>query len=268
MKKLLGLLAVLTVTVFMATSVFAANISITKAAYASFGEVAMAFDVTLYEWVANKDFTTYEGEGENAIAFDTSGVTLGNTTAQWAGGTVFAKIHSNLTSQPSGTTVYMYTKNTANTDGYAANAGKKDGDNTFYRGLVKKGNTTTYQDGDLAPLFVKCKKISDANESYKAALPTDFSGEQPFAGSRILVDFSDTGFSSLGDNARVIGVSGVNGGLWVGYGVPNDAPANTDPYNWYAGNEDVIMFFGANFDHVTGGAEYGTNTIKFVQTIE
>lgn len=262
MKKVFSFLTVLAL-VCMASSVWAASqpISIVKSAFASFSAVDMVFDVTLYEWQSGKDYTTYTGTGADSIAFDTSGVTLANPTAQWAGGTVFAKVHSNLTSQQNGTTVYMYTKNTTNTDGYAANAGRKDGDNTFYSGLVKKGNTSTYQDGDLAPLFVKCKKISDANESYKSALPANFSAEKQFDGSRILVDYSDSNFEDLQDFARVIGKSGSNGGIWVGYG--ND-PAT----DWYAGNEDVIIFFGATFDHVTGGSEYGTNTIKFVQTIE
>ena len=267
MKKVFSFLAVLALVVTVSSSVFAASqpISIMKSAYASFAAVDMSFDVTLYKWVKDKDFTTYTGDGEDAIAFDTSGVTLANTSAQWAGGTVFAKISSNLTSQQPGTTVYMYTKNTANTDGYAANAGRTEGSKTLYSGLVKKGNTSTYQPGDLAPLFVKCKKISDANESYKSALPADFSAEEPYTGSRILADYSDTGFSDLADLARVIGKSGSNGGIWVGYGSdPQTAPAT----DWYAGNEDAIIFFGANFDHVTGGSEYGTNTIKFVQTIE
>ena len=262
MKRILGLLTVLTATVFMATSAFA-DINIVKSAFASFSEVAMVFDVTLYEWQTGKDYSTYTGTGAESIAFDVSGVTLGNTSAQWAGGTVFAKVHSNLTSQQAGTTVYMFTKNTTATGDYKANAGRTSGSDTFYSGLVKKGNTTTYQPGDLAPLFVKCKKVTDANESYKSALPTDFSGEEPFNGSRILADYSDSNFSTLADNARVIGKSGSNGGIWVGYGESYGVTSD-----WYAGNEDVIIFFGANFDHVTGGSEYGTTTINFVQSIE
>lgn len=264
MKKFFSLLAVLTVTMFMAGSAFA-DINIVKSAFASFSEVAMVFDVTLYEWQTGKDYSTYTGTGADSIAFDVSGVTLGNTSAQWAGGTVFAKVHSNLTSQQAGTTVYMFTKNTTATGDYKANAGRTSGEDTFYSGLVRKGNTTTYQDGDFAPLFVKCKKVSDANASYKSALPADFSAEEPFNGSRILVDYSDSNFSTLADLSRVIGKSGVNGGIWVGYGSdPSTAPAT----DWYAGNEDVIIFFGANFDHVTSGSEYGTTTINFVQTIE
>lgn len=264
MKKILGLLAVLTVTVFMATSAFA-DINIVKSAFASFNEVAMVFSVDLYEWESGKDFSTYTGTGEDSIAFDVSGITLGNTTPQWAGGTVFAKVHSNLTAQQSGTTVYMFTKNTTATGDYKANAGRTSGSDTLYSGLVKKGNTTTYQPGDLAPLFVKCKKVSDANASYKSALPADFSAEDPYNGSRILADYSDSTFATLQDLARVIGISGPNGGIWVGYGSdPSTAPAT----NWYAGNEDAIIFFGANFDHVTGGSEYGTTTINFVQSVE
>ena len=264
MKKVFSLLAVLALVVTMSSSVFA-DISIVKSAFASFSEVAMVFDVTLYEWEANKDYTTYTGDGADSVSFDLSGITLGNTTAQWASGDVFAKIHTNLAIQPAGTTVYMYTKNTTDGD-YKANAGRTSGDDTLYSGLVKKGNTTTYQDGDLAPLFIKCKKVTDANESYKAAKPADFSAEEPYNGSRILADFSDSTFSTLPDNARVIGISGIDGGVWVGFGVPQGETG--DAYNWYAGSEDVIMFFGANFDHVISGSEYGTTTIKFVQTIE
>jgi hypothetical protein len=263
MKKFFSLLAVLSLVTMASSSLFA-DINIVKSAFASFDEVAMVFDVHLYEWVPDKDFTTYTGDGLDAVAFDVSGVTPGNESAQWASGDVFAKIHSNLSSQQSGT-VYMYTKNTTAGD-YQAKAGRTSGEDTLYSGLVRKGNSSTYQAGDFAPLFVKCKKISDANESYKTTKPADFSAEEPFNGSRILVDYSDSTFSTLPDNARVIGMSGVNGGIWVGYGVPSGQTG--DPYNWYAGSEDVIMFFGANFDHVMSGSEYGTTTIKFVQTIE
>lgn len=265
MKKFFSFLTVLTVTVFMATTAFA-DINIVKSAYASFPEVTMEFDVTLYTWESGKDFTTYTGEGAESIAFDISGITLGSDTPQWASGNVFAKIHSNLSVQQAGTTVYMYTKNTTDGD-YKANAGRVEDWGgtivTLYNGLVRKGNTTTYQPGDLAPLYVKCKRISDANNDYKSVKPTDFSAEEPFNGSRLLVDYSDSPFSTLTDNARVIGTSGINGGIWVGYG-----DSGFGPMNWYAGSEDVIMFFGAKFDHVTGGSEYGTTTIKFVQSIE
>ena len=264
MKKVFSSLAVLALLVTAGSSAFA-DVNIVKSAFASFAEVAMVFDVTLYEWQSGKDFTTYTGTGADSVSFDTSGVTLGNTSAQWASGDVFAKISSNLSSQQAGTTVYMYTKNTTDGD-YKAKAGRTDGSKTLYSGLVRKEATTTYQPGDYAPLFVKCKKISDANESYKSAKPADFSAEEPYNGSRILADYSDTGFGDLPESARVIGTSGANGGVWVGYGVPSGQ--TVDPYNWYAGSEDVIMFFGANFDHVTGGSHYGTETIKFVQSIE
>ncbi len=264
MKKLFSLLTVLTITVFMAGTAFA-DVNIVKSAFASFSEVAVVFDVDLYEWVSGKDFTTYTGEGAESISFDLSGVTLGNTTPQWASGNVFAKVHTNLAIQQPGTTVYMYTKNTGEGE-YQAKSGRPSDEDTLYSGLVKKGNTTTYQEGDFAPLFVKCKKISDANTSYKSAKPADFSAEEPFNGSRILVDQGDTTFAGLPDNARVIGKSGIDGGVWVGFGVPQGQTGAA--YNWYAGNEDVIIFFGANFDHVVSGSEYGTTTISLVQTIE
>ena len=263
MKKFFSLLAVLTITVFMATSAFA-DINIVKSAFASFAAVPLTFDVNLYTWQSGKDFIDGYTTPVESIAFDVSGVTLGSATPQWAGGTVFAKIHSNLAIQQAGTTVYMFTKNTTATGDFKANAGRTDGDNTLYSGLVRKGNTATYQQGDLAPLFVKCKKVSDANASYKTALPANFSAEELYDGSRILVDYSDSNFATLQDFMRVIGTSGINGGLWVGYGSdPSTAPAT----NWFV-NEDVIVFFGALFDHVTAGSEYGTTTINFVQSVE
>ena len=263
MKKIFGLLTVLTATVFMATSVFA-DVNIVKSAFASFAAVPLTFDVNLYTWESGKDFIDGYTTSVESIAFDVSGVTLGSATPQWAGGTVFAKISSNLSIQQSGTTVYMFTKNTTATSDYKANAGRVDGDNTLYSGLVRKGNTSTYQAGDLAPLFVKCKKVSDANASYKTTLPANFSAEELYDGSRVLVDYSDSNFATLQDFMRVIGTSGINGGLWVGYGSdPSTAPAT----NWFV-NEDVIVFFGALFDHVASGDEYGTTTINFVQTIE
>lgn len=263
MKKFLGLLTVLTATFFMATSAFA-DVNIVKSAFASFAAVPLTFDVNLYTWESGKDFIDGYTTTVESIAFDVSGVTLGNDTPQWAGGTVFAKISSNLSIQQSGTTVYMFTKNTTATSDYKANAGRTDGDKTLYGGLVRKGNTTTYRDGDLAPLFVKCKKVSDANASYKSALPTNFSAEELYDGSRIVADYSDSNFATLQDFMRVVGTSGINGGLWVGYGSdPSTAPAT----NWFV-NEDVIMFFGATFDHVTAGSEYGTTTINFVQSVE
>ena len=259
MKKFFSLLTVLTITVFMATTSFA-EVNIVKSAFASFAEVPLTFDVNLYTWESGKDFIDGYTTTVESIAFDTSGVTLGSDTPQWAGGTVFAKISSNLTSQQAGTNIYVYTKNATATGDYKANAGRIVENNTLYNGLVKKGNTTTYQQGDLAPLFVKCKKVSDANTNYKTALPANFSSEELYDGSKILVDYSDSNFGTLIDALKVIGTTGTNGGIWVGFGDPG--------INWYAGNEDVIMFFGALFDHVTGGSEYGTTTINFVQTIE
>lgn len=259
MKKFFSLLTVLTLTVFMAGSAFA-EVNIVKSAFATFAEVALVFDVNLYEWVQNKDYTTYTGTGAESIAFDTSGITLGSDTPQWAGGTVFAKISSNLTTQQAGTNIYVYTKNTTATGDYKANAGRFVDDMTLYNGLVRKGNTTTYQPGDLAPLFIKCKRVSDANTNYKSALPANFSAEELYDGSKILVDYSDSNFGTLIDALKVIGTTGTNGGIWIGFGDIG--------INWYAGSEDVIMFFGALFDHVTGGSEYGTTTINFVQSIE
>ena len=256
MKKFFSLLAVLALVSMVSSSVFAAAFS-TKHAYVTFSSEALSFDVKIYDFVADKAWAAYSGAEASAISFDTTGITLGSATPFNAMGQTIAIVSSNLTAQQAGTTVYMYTRNSVDTGNYKANAPRIDGSDSLYSGLVRKGNTSTYQVGDFAPIKIKCQKSSEAST---AALPADFWSAEMYDGVRMLADKNDSTFATAGDNAKAIGKSGATGGIWVGYG--ND-PAT----NWYV-NEKVIIFFEAQFTNVMGGSEYGTETITFNQAVE
>lgn len=262
MKKVFSLLAVLALVAMTSSSVWAAT-SATKRAFASFDSVTLSIEVNLYDWVKDKEFAEYDSPKSGDIEFDVSGITPGTAESEWANATTFAKVSANLTALPANTELFLYTDNQNNSGDYqakAATGGK-------YSGLIKAGNTATYQPGDHAPIRLAFAKMSDvaegkAHHDYVSTLPNfatgGISGDARFytTGFRNLNDRSDSGFSTLAYQERILGVSGVNGGLWVG---ANEA--QTEQY--YAGEEDVLIFFGAAFDHVTGGSSYGTETIIF-----
>lgn len=263
MKKFFSLLAVLAL-VCMAGTAFAAT-SATKKAYANFDAVTLSVDVTLYEWTKDKEWADYTPKASGDIDFDISGITPGQAAAKYANATTFAKVSANLTAMPGGTEIYMYTKNASDSYSGDYKALAKDGDGK-YGGLIRKGATSTYSPGDHATMRVAFSKISDFEEGgnhhdYVSALP-DFatggiSGDNRFytTGFRDLNDKDDTGFASLPTQEKILGTSGVGGGLWVGM---------SEQYvQWYSGEEDVLVFFGAKFDHVVGGSQYGTETITF-----
>jgi hypothetical protein len=262
MKKFFSLLAVLALVVMASSSVFADAFA-TKHAYVTFSSEALTFDVKIYDFVADKAWDAYTGTEATSIAFNTTGITLGSATPFNAMGQTIAIVSSNLTAQQAGTTVYMYTRNNSDTGQYKANAARTDNwdgtDVTLFNGLARKGNTTTYQVGDLAPIKIKCQKSSEAST---AALPADFWAAGSSDGVRMLLDKNDSIFASYPDNAKVIGKSGATGGIWVGYGTNQYGTSD-----WYA-NEKVIIFFEAQFTNVMGGSEYGTETITFNQAVE
>lgn len=258
MKKFFSLLAVLALVSMVSNSVFAAAFS-TKKAYVTFASEALSFDVKIYDFVANQAWDAYSGTEATSISFDTTGITLGSATPFNAMGQTIAIVSSNLTAQQAGTTVYMYTRNFVDTGNYKANAPRIDGTDSLYSGLVRKGNTSTYQLGDYAPLKIKCQKSSEAST---AALPADFWDAEMFNGVRMLADKNDSTFATAAEQTKSIGRSGATGGIWVGYGEDHGVTSN-----WYA-NEKVIIFFEAQFTNVMGGSEYGTETITFNQAVE
>lgn len=263
MKKVFILLTVLTAIVFVVGNAFAVDPISTKAAKATFGAATVTINVDLYDFVANRDWDAYSTTVDE-ISFTTSTITLGNTTPQWAVGKTFAKLSGNLMAQPNTTKIYMYTRNKTAGTYQAITPRVNTGNVNAYNGLVRKGHTAALLPGDYAAIKMICKKKSEA---VKTAYPTDFT--KAFGdGMRYLLDKDDSNFNSLiaNNDCHVViarGGNGTTGGFWVGC---NDGG---DWTNWWSGKadgsgtEDLIIFFGAQFDHVTGGSEYGTTTITF-----
>ncbi len=264
MKKVFILLTLLTIFVFVGGNAFAVDPISTKTAKVNFGAApAVTINVDLYDFVANKDWDTYSTTVDE-ISFTTTTVTLGNVTPQWAVGKTFAKLSGNLMAQPDTTKIYMYTRNKTAGTYQAITPRNNDGVNV-YNGLVRKGHTATLKNGDYAGLKIICKRKSEASN---ATYPTDFTASFG-SGMRYVLDKDDANFNTLKANNDCYSViaKGGNGyglfGFWIGC---NDSPG-ADWANWWtgtnSGTDDIIMFFAAQFDHVTGGSEYGTTTITF-----
>ncbi|MBR3654977.1 MAG: hypothetical protein IKN62_06070 [Elusimicrobia bacterium] len=266
MKKFFNLVVVLAL-VCMAGTAFAANQ--VKTAEVTFAAAELSFSVSLYDWTgAGKDLSTYTAKtGENAdkIIFDISNIQPGKDEAQWANATTFAKVTSNLTSLQGGTSIYLFTNNTA-AGTYKANAANEGS----YAGLIRAGNTSTYQKGDHALIRAVFVSKTDSETStkpaygYRTTLP-DFStggisGDNRFysTGFRDLKDKldSDFGAENINRENKILGISGAAGGLWVGMSDDNQYT------QWYV-NDDIFIFFGAEFKNVMGGSSYGTTTITF-----
>ena len=261
MKKVFSLLAVLAVTVLMASRVWAALPTAQKA-YANFGAEELSVNLELYTWQPNKHYTFGTGgdytETTDKILFTLKDVNIGSADVSYSSGTVFARISSNLKKQRPNTTIYMYTKSTftATAGDYEAKNPREEEGNTLYSGLVRTTNSTAYLDGDYAPIEMTFKKISDesiADGSYISTMSDK--GDQ--YGEKYLVDHADSNF---GDGAyAIIGISGSNGGIWTGTG-EGEAQHYTD--------EDVIVFFGAKFNNVFAGDVFGNDSINIVTSAE
>lgn len=273
MKKVFSFLAVLALVVMSSSAVWAVTPFAQKTAKVTFGSApALAFDVKIYNFDSTKTtWDQYTTEADD-IGFDTSDFTFGSSTPQLKNGTTFAKISSNLSAQSAGTTVYMYTRNKVVSGDYKANAfrSEKWGSTnvTLYNGLVRKGNTAAYTTGDLAPIKIKCAEKPatppTANPTIVWAQSEGDTGAD--SGVRLLLDMDDSIYSTYGPEAKVIGISGSNGGVWVGYGVPSEQSG--DPYNWYAKDKDVLVYFYTQFTNVAGGDEYGNAAITFSTVTE
>lgn len=257
MKKVFSLLAVLALVSMVSSSVFAAAFA-TKAARVTFTAAAIQFDVALYRWGGSGSYETGQATATQ-INFEPGDVTLGSEADSPSISKDYALITSNLNQQPANTHVYVYTDNVNNsTDFKALSPSSAD---TQYNGLVRKGNTITFVDGDYAPIITKCVTVSSANANYNTTNgPRDavFNNTQQWQGDRWLEDKSTTGFDP---QKNVIGKGGVGGGIYVG------AEESTYATNWYS-TEKVVMFFKAVFHKVNGGDEYGTDTITFNQVVE
>ncbi len=266
MKKFFSLLAVLTFVTMASSSVWAATTIVgggPKTAKVKFSEQSLSFDVKLYTWEQNKDFGEYEGDGVSQISFSIpANFVFAKTEAQTLNGLTIAKVTTNLRQLPAGTTVYLYTDNKNATGDFKANAAMEYDNKDYYHGLIRKGNTASYQLGDHANIELLIRSVTEANNEYKTALP-DFNNEYYYTqGHRGLQDISDDGFDSLGVQEKVIGISGMNGGVWH---YNNNGNTGSDTYT---GNEDGIIFFGAKVQNVISGDEFGTTTITFATITE
>ena len=261
MKKVFSLLAVLAVTVFMASSVWAAGTEFAKkAARVTFTAQALTFDVSLFTWKGSGDYETGQ-TAATQITFTPSDVTLGTTAVSESISKEFALITSNINQQAANTTVYVYTDNKNNTTDFVAvssNPATTDG----FNGLVRKGQSATYVDGDYAPILTKCLKVSSATANYATSdgpRAASFSTSSQSSGDRWLQDKSTPNFN---DDENIIAKGGTQGGIYVGnssFGAAN---------NWYSGAEKVVMFFKGFFHSVNGGDEYGTDSITFKTAVE
>jgi len=260
MKKLFSLLAVLAVTVFIGGTAFTADtLPTTQKAYATFASEDLSVSFDLYAHIDGEEYTFTGDTGTinypdtakvPSIEFDLSNVKVGTTTVSFAKGTVFARVKSNLTKKTAGTNIYMFTTSTRTAAGeYQA----KYNDDTHYSGLIRKGNKSTYAPGDNAPIEMHFVKKSEAPTTY----PTSMSQDADAYGDKYLSDIAASDFAD-GSNA-LIGTSGVKGGIWIG---------NNTSWKDYSLDEDVIVFFGAKFDNVFAGDEYGTECINILTSAE
>ena len=285
MKKFLSLISVIAVAVMFSSTLWAEVLDLTKTAYAEFGSVPIDVDVTLHQVPSEYTSGYYSGSPATAtrIEFETANINVGYPEVVGSTGTVFAKIHTNLTGIASGSNLYMYTINQNNTDfegnKYAVqpNAGRDIGDNNkVYNGLIR-GNgqateeeTTTYNPGDYATISMYFCTTTDADtRQYHydwdatdkkwvegSVIPPVFVGDgTEYSGRKDLYDKNDNYEDLKSVGKTKIGQSGIYGGVWTGFGA--------DDSTTYAGTKDVIVFFGANFSHVIGGDKYSTNTITF-----
>lgn len=266
MKKVFSLLAVLAL-VIMATSAWATDFSsITKSALVTFGSAGdIVFDVNVYTWVSGTDYKTgYTGSGlTTPLSFKTNNISFGSAEYQWAPCNEIIKIHSNLSVQPAGNKVSMYTNNKTNTT-HVATTGRSEGEGAAgkrYNGLVRTGESGKTE--DYALLKIVSKTATKANLDFPSSMPAASVFDAMDNGGRTVVDLQDGNYDSLAENSTYIGKTGKNGGVWVGYG--NDGYSTG---NWYSGSDDAILFLGAAFKGVVGGDSYGTETITFVYSVE
>lgn len=283
MKKVFSFLAVLALVAMASSAVWAeANLPAAQEAFVSFTATGtLEVSVNLYAlpdtYSGDFSYETNPGTPVEKIGFDIGNTfEYGSANTYDSYGNVFAKIHTNLSGMPANEELFMYTRNQSNTAAkykVTANGNRQQdwGDKTaiLYNGLVRGDGKATKEDktgcnpGDYAPIKMYFCKVTDADKTdfqfSKAKLPPIFGQNQ--YGTKDLLDFNDTlgGDSVVDIHYTTIGITGADGGIWVGNG-----EYSTD----YANSEDVIIFFGARFDHVVAGDTYSTTTITFAYSAE
>ena len=258
MKKVFSLLAVLAL-VCMASSVWAAFTDpIAKTAIATFTGGDITFNVSLYLW--DGDYVN-DTQKENLEWNNPSTVHIANATEEWANSTVYALIHSEITTTSG--KVYIYTKNKSNSSPYVATYGKGNTGQKKYDGLVRANSNGAGENGqtisNYAPLKFVSVPLTYAKNNY------DASHGQPDAktvgyGDRYITDYDnfdkDLDYMTLATSQ----------GIWEGTASSGTEP-NVVTWDNYS-KEDHVLFFGAGFTNVLGGDTFGTNTITFNTSVE
>ncbi len=252
MKKVFSLLAVLAVTVFMASMVYAQTFA-TKSATASFesaGEVS--FSATLYKFTGQaSQYTNPTSAETEGIAWDISTIPLNSSDKHWQASNVYCLIKSTITTASG--RVVIYQDNAHNSDEY------KDSTTNPTAGLVKKnsggGSNLVFQ-------YFSCKLegTDGAKTKYVSSQP-NFQRQAPNYndpyGSRGFKDIGEIGTTPSDADLAYITIA-KSSGIWDG---------TSDGSDWFNPGDNVL-FFGAEFVNILGGDSYGTQTIKFATQVE
>jgi len=242
MKKLLGLVLVLAITVFVSSSVFAAVDKTYKAVAvfsSSFGEIS--FDMVL---------KYIDGDAAaDAIDWDVENIPLNVTATNWTTSTVYGVVTTTVTTV--GGAVYMYQDNVNGTV-YKSTAPRGAYDGTTRLGDVYSGMVNKELQGGDYRGYIPMVYYSTTTKS------TPNFGENPedVAGTRYFIDHSDYNFADQTNYITVANTGGLVGGV--------DAEGKC----WNVGSQTGYMYFGGLFSNILAGDDYGTDKIRVVSTIE
>lgn len=293
MKKVFSFLAVLAL-VCMASSAWA-DIPGAKTAIATFGTVTeIDIDIDLYNvpttpsdnFYTNATAGTTPAPDSGKIEFSVAPIRIGDSAEATAMATVFAKVRTNLTAISSNFKLRMFTKNMENTsDAYkvynnAANKKTQNWGGTWVqicRGLIRANGAATKETpdydvalGDYAPIkmFFSTVNAADKRKYAYSYSGTELSGTVPdvFGVGKDLCDAQDRRhlptdpdgeYNDTFAEEKIVGTPGAAGGIMA------EDYVNDNYITRYAQDRDVIIFFGATFDHVMSGDTYSTETIVF-----
>ena len=239
MKKFFSLLAVLAVTVFMGSTVFAAPKTIGSvvssiANFSGAGEVSFSMDLKKIS-----DDTSVD-----SIQWDVANIPLGVDATDWTTSTVYAVISATVTK--ANNAVYMYQDNKNGTS-YVAVSSRTESGKGIYSGMVNKATQGGDYRGYIPMVF--CSTTTKSTPNF---------GTEPedVAGTRYFIDKSNTDFADQTNYITIANTGGLVGGVTSG----------GDCFN--IGSNTGYMYFGGLFKNILGGDDWGTDSINIVSTIE
>ncbi len=244
MKKVFSLLAVLAVTVFMASSVWAlTSTTVTSVAnFSSAGTVEFTFELK-----------NVDGDGTaTAINWPISSIPLNVTNTAWTTATTYAVIGATVTK--SNGAIYMYQDNKNDQSAYQATSPRVEGDNDIYSGLV---NVATHGGSmDIRGYVPMCYQLTTTKTA-----PSFGTNPEGVTGGRYFIDKGNTNFASQTNYITIANAGGLVGGVTA----PSQGGAC---YNLDGNPMSGYMYFGGLFQKVLGGDTFGTDQIKIVTEIQ